>query len=61
MTTPSPFKWSHFQPEIILCGVRWYLRYSLSYRDVEELMLERGMSVDHTLIFTHAAWPILRL
>jgi transposase-like protein len=51
MTTPSPFKWRHFQPEIILCGVRWYLRYSLSYRDVEELMRDRGMSVDHTTVF----------
>ena len=51
MTTPSPFKWRHFQPEVILCGVRWYLRYSLSYRDVKELMLERGMPVDHTTVF----------
>jgi len=31
--------------------VRWYLRYSLSYRDLEELMRERGLSVDHTTIF----------
>ena len=54
MTTPSPIKWRHFEPEIILCGVRWYLRYSLSYRDVEELMLERGMSVDHTTVFRWA-------
>jgi transposase-like protein len=51
MTNPSPFKWRHFEPEIILCGVRWYLRYSLSYRDVEELMLERGLRVDHTTVF----------
>ena len=51
MTSPSLFKWRHFQPEIILCGVRWYMRYSLSYRDVEELMLERGLSVDHTTVF----------
>jgi transposase-like protein len=51
MTTPSPFKWRHFEPEIILCGVRWYLRYALSYRDVEELMLDRGMSDDHTTGF----------
>ena len=51
MTTPSPFKWRHFEPEIILCGVRWYLRYSLSYRDVEELMLDRSLSVDHTTVF----------
>jgi transposase, IS6 family len=51
MTSSSPFKWRHFQPEIILCGVRWYLRYSLSYRDVEELILERGLHVDHTTVF----------
>ena len=51
MTDTSPFKWRHFQPGIILCGVCWYLRYSLSYRDVEELLLERGLSVDHTTVF----------
>ena len=34
---PALFKWRHFEPEIILCAVRWYLRFSLSYRDVEEL------------------------
>jgi transposase, IS6 family len=45
------FKWRHFQADIILCGVRWYLRYALSYRDVEELMQERGVMVDHTTIF----------
>jgi transposase-like protein len=46
-----PFKWRHFQGEIILLCVRWYLRYSLSYRDLEEMMLERGLSVDHTTIY----------
>jgi IS6 family transposase len=51
MISSSPFKWRHFQPEIILCGVRWYLRYALSYRDVEELILERGLRVDHTTVF----------
>jgi len=38
MDTPSPFKWRHFESEVILLCVRWYLRYTLSYRDVEELM-----------------------
>ncbi len=47
----NPFKWRHFQPEIILLCVRWYLRYALSYRDLEEMMTERGLSVDHTTIF----------
>ena len=51
MNQPSPFKWRHFQAEIILLGVRWYLRYALSYRDLEELLLERGISVDHTTIY----------
>ncbi|GHO90158.1 IS6 family transposase [Reticulibacter mediterranei] len=45
------FKWRHFQAEIILLCVRWYLRYALSYRDLEELMLERGLDIDHTTIF----------
>lgn len=45
------FKWRHFQPEIILTCTRWYLRYSLSYRDLEEMMSERGLSVDHTTIY----------
>ena len=46
LTTSSPFKWRHFTPEIILMSVRWYLRYSLPLRDVEELLMERGLSVD---------------
>jgi IS6 family transposase len=48
--TQNPFKWRHFQADIILLCVRWYLRYSLSYRDLEEMMLERGLHVDHTTI-----------
>jgi transposase-like protein len=51
MDQPPLFKWRHFTGEIIVCGVRWYLRYALSYRDVEELMQERGVSVDHTTVF----------
>ena len=47
----NPFKWRHFQPEIILLTVRWYLRYALSYRDLEEIISERGLSVDHTTIY----------
>jgi IS6 family transposase len=50
MSQPSPFKWRHFQAEMILLGVRWYLRYSLSYRDLEEMLAERGLAVDHTKI-----------
>jgi transposase, IS6 family len=51
MSDPSLFKWRHFQADIILCAVRWYLRYALSYRDVEELLRERGVWVDHTTVF----------
>jgi transposase-like protein len=50
-TRPALFKWRHFEPEIIVCAVRWYLRFSLSYRDVEELLLERGLPADHTTIW----------
>ncbi len=45
------FKYRHFEAEIILLCLRWYLRYSLSYRDLEEMMAERGLSVDHTTIY----------
>jgi len=45
------FKWRHFEADIILCAVRWYLRYTLNYRDVEELLRERGVWVDHTTVF----------
>src|SRR6266852_1323400 len=51
MNQQSPFKWRHFEAEIILLCVRWYLRYSLSYRDLEEMMAERGLSIDHTTIY----------
>jgi putative transposase len=44
------FKWRHFQKDIILLVVRWYLAYALSYRDIEEMMQERGISVDHSTI-----------
>lgn len=56
------FKYRHFEPQIILLCLRWYLRYSLSYRDLEEIMAERGLSVDHTTVYRwvqHYA-PLLR-
>lgn len=40
-----------FPPEVILLAVRWYLRYGLSYRGVEELLAERGIEVDHVTIY----------
>ncbi len=51
MNNPNPFKWRHFEADIILLCVRWYLRYSLSYRDLEEMMRERGLQVDHPTIY----------
>ena len=38
-------------PEVILLAVGWYLRFSLSYRDVEELLAERGLLVDHVTVW----------
>jgi hypothetical protein len=45
------FKWRQFEPEVILLAVGWYLRFSLSYHDVEELLGERGLSVDHVTVW----------
>lgn len=47
----NDFKWRHYQGEIILGCVRWYCKYGISYRDLEEMMLERGVEVDHTTLF----------
>jgi putative transposase len=44
------FKGKHFMKDVILLVVRWYLSYSLSYRDIEEMMLERGTKVDHSTL-----------
>jgi transposase-like protein len=48
---PALFKGRHFEAEIIVVCVRWYLRYALSYRDPEELMAERNPRVDHVTIW----------
>ena len=45
------FKWRQFEPEVILLAVGWYLRFSLSYRDVEELLAERGVHADHVTVW----------
>ena len=47
----SAFKGFSFPPEIIVLAVRWYLRFGLSYGDVEELLAERGIEVDHVTMF----------
>ena len=64
----STFAGFRFPPEVITLAVRWYLRYGLSYRDVEELLAERGIEVDHvsvyrwvqrfTSLFAEAARPL---
>ncbi len=48
---PVDFKWRHFHGEVIMQGVRWYCRYGISYRDLEEMMAERGVVVDHTTVY----------
>lgn len=47
----NPFKWQHYEGEIILLAVRCYLRYALSYRDLAEMLSERGLRVVHNTIF----------
>jgi transposase-like protein len=53
---PAPAAWSafagfRFPPDVIVLAVRWYLRFGLSYRDVEELLTERGVEVDHVTVY----------
>ncbi|CCF16852.1 integrase core domain protein [Brevibacillus laterosporus GI-9] len=50
MKNQNLFKWKHYQPDIILLTVRWYLRYNLSFRDLVEMMEERELSMAHTTI-----------
>jgi transposase-like protein len=49
-TSSSPPAAYRFPREVIAVAVRWYLRYDLSYRDVEELLAEHGINVDHVTI-----------
>jgi transposase-like protein len=51
MTKSNPFKWRHHQAQIILQCVRWYLSYPLSYRQVAEMVSERGLDVHHVTVF----------
>jgi transposase, IS6 family len=64
----SVFAGFRFPPDVIVLAIRWYLRFGLSYRDVEELLTEGGIKVDHVTVyrwvqrFTPAAgrgWPSL--
>ena len=47
----SEFKGRHFRGEIVLWAVRWYCRYAFNYRDLEAMMTERGVAVDHSTIY----------
>jgi transposase-like protein len=47
----SAFTGFRFPADVIVVAVRWYLRYNLSYRDVEELLVERGVDVDHVTVY----------
>jgi transposase-like protein len=49
--TRSAFAGFRFPPDVIVLAVRWYLRFGLSYRDVEELLAKRGIEVDHVTIY----------
>jgi transposase-like protein len=58
----SAFVGFRFPADVIVLAVRWYLRFGLSYRDVEELLSERGVEVDHVTIYrwccgSHRCWP----
>src|SRR3954462_13272191 len=50
----QPFKARQFTAEVILWAVRWYLMFPISYRDLELMLLDRGVEVDHTTIFVIA-------
>jgi transposase, IS6 family len=47
----NPFKGRQFTAEIILWAVRWYLQFPISYRDLERMLSDRGVQVDHTTLF----------
>lgn len=47
----NDFKGRHFTGEVVLWAVQWYCRYGISYRDLETMMAERGIRVDHSTIY----------
>jgi transposase, IS6 family len=46
----NSFKWIHYEGEIVLLNLRWYLKYPVSYRNLKEMMIGRGVQVDHTTL-----------
>ena len=59
----NKFKGKQFSKDVIILCVRWYLKYNLSYRDLHQMMLERGIEVSHTTIYRWVIeyTPILEL
>lgn len=47
----QPFKGRQFTTGVILWAARWYLMFPVSYRDLEHMLRDRGVEVDHTTIF----------
>jgi transposase, IS6 family len=50
-TARRPFRSFRFPPEVILWAVRWYLRFPVSCRDLEAMLADRGVVVDHTTMY----------
>ncbi len=63
MLKSNPFKWRHHQPEIILLCERFYLTYPLSYRQVAEMVSERGWAIQYFSVRMHSPWryPLIPL
>ena len=57
----EPTLGSHFEREVILWGVRWYVAYPISYRQLEEMMGERGVEIDHSTLNRWVLKCVLRL
>lgn len=47
----KPFKWKHFSGEMMLWSVHWYCRYVLSYADIQEKAIERGLEVERSALY----------
>ncbi|CAI6207830.1 Transposase [Escherichia coli] len=56
----NPFKGRHFQHDIILWAVRWYCKYGISYRELQEMLAERGVNVDHSTIYPLSSFSVMR-
>ncbi|AFU17306.1 IS240 transposase (plasmid) [Bacillus thuringiensis MC28] len=59
MEEENLFNWRHYQPELILLAVRWYLRYNLNFYDLVEMMKEQGISYNTIMHLPHQYGPEL--